>query len=85
MVALGLSLSGAAKADKIAVHLSERENSQIEAPKNGQSMAEIQEIYGAPVQKVAPVGEPPISRWVYPSFTVYFEDDLVLHSVVTKS
>lgn len=27
------------------------------------------------------MGQPPISRWSYPDFTVYFENDLVLHSV----
>jgi hypothetical protein len=30
------------------------------------------------------VGDPPISRWVYDHFTVYFEYDKVLHSVVNK-
>jgi hypothetical protein len=31
---------------------------------------------------VPAVGEPPISRWEYTGYTVYFEHDLVLHSVI---
>jgi hypothetical protein len=30
---------------------------------------------------VAPVGQPPIERWEYPGFIVYFEYRNVLHSV----
>jgi hypothetical protein len=31
------------------------------------------------------VGKPPISRWEYPGFIVYFESDHVIHSVVANS
>jgi len=30
----------------------------------------------------AAVGDPPISRWEYNGFSVYFEHDLALHSVI---
>ena len=33
--------------------------------------------------KVPAVGKPPISRWEYPGFVVYFEHDHVIHSVVS--
>jgi hypothetical protein len=33
---------------------------------------------------VAAVGQPPIARWVYPSFVVYFERNLVIHAVATQ-
>jgi hypothetical protein len=36
---------------------------------------------GSPERRVGPVGEPPITRWVYERFTVFFEHDRVLHSV----
>ena len=32
--------------------------------------------------RVAAVGNPPITRWEYPSFVVFFENNIVLHSVV---
>jgi len=31
------------------------------------------------------VGKPPISRWEYPGFVVYFEHEHVIHSVVANS
>jgi hypothetical protein len=29
------------------------------------------------------VGAPPITRWDYPNFSVFFEGDRVIHAVVT--
>lgn len=51
------------------------------SPHNGMSMTQVEQRYGAPQERKAPVGEPPISRWIYPDYTVYFEHDLVLTSV----
>ena len=45
--------------------------------------AQVEASYGAPSDKIAAVGQPPISRWVYPGFTVYFEYDHVVHAVLT--
>ena len=56
----------------------------IAAPRNGIDKQHVESQFGAPLQKVAAVGEPPISKWVYQDFTVYFERDLVLHSVLHK-
>lgn len=50
-------------------------------PRHGIKKAEVERRYGEPVSRNAPVGDPPISSWVYPDFTVYFEYDTVLHSV----
>jgi hypothetical protein len=36
-------------------------------------------------QRIAAVGEPPISRWVYPQFVVYFEGSYVIHAVARRS
>jgi hypothetical protein len=51
-------------------------------PGNGQSKAVIESTYGAPTHKHAAVGDPPITRWDYDSFSVYFEYDLVLSTVL---
>lgn len=56
-------------------------------PRRGLSMSQVQAQFGAPSHKVAPVGgdrpqHPPITRWVYPSFSVYFEHDTVIDAVV---
>jgi hypothetical protein len=53
-------------------------------PKRGASKAQIAAQYGAPSTKHAPVGKPPITRWDYPAFSVYFEYDHVIDSVVKK-
>ena len=52
-------------------------------PDRGASMDRVQAEFGAPsIQQVA-IGEPPITRWDYPGFVVYFEHSAVIHSVAT--
>lgn len=51
-------------------------------PTQGMSMETVEQRFGQPKQKLSAVGEPPITRWVYDGFMVYFEHNLVLHSVV---
>lgn len=52
-------------------------------PSRGMSMETVEATYGAPAKRIPAVGEPPISRWEYPGFVVYFERHLVIHSVAT--
>jgi hypothetical protein len=59
-------------------------------PRRGQSMAAVEAAFGAPVRKHAAVGggsasNPPIARWDYPTFSVYFENGHVVNSVVAKA
>ncbi|HYQ71871.1 MAG TPA: hypothetical protein VET88_08080 [Gammaproteobacteria bacterium] len=54
----------------------------VDAPRNGITMAQVRQQYGAPVTEHPAVGEPPITRWDYQSYSVFFEHDLVLHSVI---
>ena len=53
-------------------------------PARGQSMAQVERQYGAPAERFAAVGQPPITRWVYPSMIVYFEYDHVVHAVALR-
>ena len=41
----------------------------------------VEAKYGAPASVKAPVGDPPITRWEYTDFVVYFEYDKVIHAV----
>ena len=50
-------------------------------PTRGMSQASVESRYGAPATVKAPVGDPPITRWEYPDFVVYFEYDKVIHAV----
>ena len=54
-------------------------------PNRGSSMATVESRYGAPSNRHAAVGMPPISRWDYPQFSVYFEHDRVLHAVLVRT
>jgi hypothetical protein len=56
--------------------------SDTATPTRGMTMNQVAARFGAPVTKIPAVGKPPISRWEYPSFIVYFEADHVIHSVV---
>lgn len=50
-------------------------------PTNGMTMAQVESQYGEPAQRHAAVGDPPITRWDYGDFSVYFEYQLVIHAV----
>jgi hypothetical protein len=56
--------------------------SDLPRPSGGMTMNAVEAKFGAPQQRQAAVGEPPISRWDYQGFTVYFERDRVIHTVV---
>jgi hypothetical protein len=53
-------------------------------PANGLSMEQVIARFGEPRQRVPAVGDPPIARWAYEGYTVYFEHQTVLHSVVHR-
>jgi hypothetical protein len=53
-------------------------------PARGQSMAQVERQFGAPSERFAAVGQPPITRWVYPSMIVYFEYEHVVHAVALR-
>ncbi len=54
-------------------------------PHRGSTMTTVESRYGAPTSRHAAVGNPPITRWDYPQFSVYFENDRVLHTVLVRS
>jgi len=53
-------------------------------PTRGMSKTSVEQQFGQPEQQFDAVGEPPISRWVYADFVVFFEDNTVIHSVVPR-
>ncbi|MBT8092214.1 MAG: hypothetical protein KJN77_04195 [Gammaproteobacteria bacterium] len=53
-------------------------------PSRGMSQARVQSKYGSPTAVKAPVGNPPITRWEYQDFVVYFEYDKVIHAVTKR-
>ena len=45
----------------------------VATPARGMTMEQVAAKFGEPATKVPAVGQPPISRWEYPGFIVYFE------------
>lgn len=53
-------------------------------PTKKMTMSQVMAEFGEPNQKFEPVGDPPISRWVYDDYTVYFEYKHVVHAVLNR-
>jgi len=72
----------AASADTLIMQgLQKSQASAAERPSRGMSMARVAAVWGEPEAKRAAVGDPPISRWEYGDFVVFFEYEHVVHSV----
>lgn len=84
MLSLAIALpSAGAGADTLLID-SAQSASATARPAHGFSMDQVLQGFGEPQQRLGPVGEPPISHWVYPEFIVYFEYDRVIHAVVPR-
>jgi len=82
LATLAFSVPGMSVADTLIVDgLSQDSQSVAERPNRGQSMEKVESIWGQPVSKQSPVGDPPIARWEYSDFVVYFEYQRVIHAV----
>ncbi len=57
----------------------------LERPVRGMTMAQVEVRFGPPKTRHPAVGDPPITRWDYDGFSVYFEHQYVLHSVVHRT
>jgi hypothetical protein len=80
----GFAVSGVASAETLVVNDQLTvPNSSVATPKRGSTMTEVEKHFGAPVEKHATVGQPPITRWDYNGFSVFFEHDRVIHAVAT--
>ena len=87
----GCALASAAVAETLVVNdqVQVRE-SQLDRPKRGLTMDQVEKQFGAPATRHPTVGgssqqQPPITRWDYTGFTVVFEHDRVIDSVVVGS
>jgi len=65
--------------------IEDAEGQDIQAPTRGMNMENVRNVHGEPRDIEGPVGDPPITRWVYDGYSVYFEHELVLHTVVEAS
>lgn len=83
---LGFAIAAGAQltqAERISIPLGQQGKAwNVESPSTGLRKDQVEQRYGSPDSRSGPVGDPPIYTWEYPTFTVYFEGDYVIHSVV---
>lgn len=89
LLALPLLLSAAtlAQADVVAMPADGGTMEMVSKPQKGSTMKSVQQQFGAPEKKHPPVGggsrqQPPITRWDYAGFSVFFEHGHVIDAVV---
>jgi hypothetical protein len=59
--------------------------STIDRPGRGLTMTAVEAKFGAPKTRHDAVGAPPITRWDYAGFSVFFEKDRVIDAVAVGS
>jgi len=50
-------------------------------PIRGLSKSQVESKFGQPSTKQGPVGDPAIYRWDYNQYSVFFENNIVIHTV----
>ena len=68
-------------ADSLRVPVGQQGDASIAVPRQGDTQQQVQQHFGEPDKQHPAVGQPPITRWDYPSFSVYFERGRVIDSV----
>jgi len=77
-------LSIPTKAEEIQLPIGSQGDAQTLTPAKSITKNSVISQFGEPQQRFAAIGEPPITRWEYATFYVFFEYDRVIHSVLKK-
>ena len=81
LLSLGLAMSvGAQTMDMSAADRSATFD-EAGKPTRGMTQQAVEANYGAPQNVRDAIGDPPITRWEYAGFVVFFEYDKVIHAV----
>ena len=62
-----------------------KQEKNLKTPTRGMSMNQVISEFGEPKVKKEAIGKPPISIWKYHDFSVYFERNWVIDSVIYKA
>jgi hypothetical protein len=86
---LGLTTAATAWADVLLIERTEQAQ-RASVPTNGLTMAQVEARFGAPSERMPPVAgykpaHPAITRWRYPAFMVYFENQRVISTVLAPT
>ena len=78
---LALLLPLGADADTLQIPIGQQGASELRLPQFGESQRAVLERFGLADEEHPSVGNPPITRWDYREFSVYFEHKHVINSV----
>ena len=81
LLGIGLILQPAVAGDTLTIPGNIPVAEKQMMPKRGINMDDVLGEFGEPDERFGPVGEPPITEWVYGTFRVYFEYQIVLHTI----
>jgi hypothetical protein len=86
MTVLALGLAAPAYAEVLVIP-DDGAPAPIATPDRGSSQAAVLASYGEPLQRHAPAGggsaqQPPITRWDYDGYSVFFENSTVIDVVI---
>lgn len=88
LVLAAIAATGSAYAQGDTLQMGGTDNTarfeQAGKPTRGMTQARVLSEFGNPQTEESAVGDPPITRWHYSSFIVYFEYDRVIHSVAKR-
>ncbi len=72
-----------ARAENIRVPIGQQASNlpTIDMPGKGLSKEQVKNLFGEPLEEMPAKGQPPISRWRHQEFTVYFDNNSVIHCV----
>jgi hypothetical protein len=92
LIAAGLVLGAAslllpASAHAESLRMKVKQEQRYNLPQRGMTMDQVKRKYGAPLKVLATRGgsskfQPPIHRWEYANYIVYFEYSHVIHAVL---
>ena len=74
-------LAPTALSEDVAVPVGVQGSQSTQIPGRAWTQQKVQDNFGTPSSRRGPVGDPAITVWNYGSFSVYFEQNRVVHSV----
>lgn len=66
----------------VASHMEQQARQSVDMPRTGLSQSDVETRFGQPAAVKGPVGEPAITIWEYSGYSVYFENQTVIHTVL---
>lgn len=78
---VALTFSPSLFAEDIRIPVGQQGLPEMTMPSRGDTKTEVLDSFGLADEERPTVGQPPITRWDYREFSVYFEGDRVINSV----